>query len=425
MKQMLRIAALMLIFMTATAAWLTLGGVMSARTSDQAASLHGAVADLWGQPLTQRAPRLSFSHLVMEEQEVPLFNEHGRPTRDTEGEPVVRMVTKEVTKRAPQSITASQLEVDLALDQRRKGLMWFPLYDVTFAGAWHYVHDSSHDGTLAFSYAFPVADGVYDDFMLRVDGELIDAEPRDGEVTWSGDISPGDTIVFEVSYASRGMSEWSYRPDEGVGRLRDFDLALTTDFSDIDFPAFTLSPSSRERAGPGWDIDWHFDSLVTGHGMGMVMPTRIQPGPLAASMAFSAPISLALYMGLLTVLGIARGVELHPMNHVFIAGAFFSFHLLFGYTADHLSVEWAFGLSSVVSLFLTVSYLRLVAGPRFALIESGLAQLVYLVGFAAAHFFEGFTGLTVTVQGIGTLFVLMQLTGGTRWSQVFGKETGG
>ena len=55
---------------------------------------------------------------------------------------------------------------------------------------------------------------------------------------------------------------------------------------------------------------------------------------------------------------------------------------------------------------------------RFALREAALAQLVYLIGFSLAHFFEGFTGLTVTVLAIVTLFVLMQLTGRVRWSEV-------
>jgi hypothetical protein len=152
--------------------------------------------------------------------------------------------------------------------------------------------------------------------------------------------------------------------------------------------------------------------------MGVIAPTPVQPGPLAAAMTFSAPISLGLYMVLLYVLALLRGIDLHPINHLFLAAAFFSFHLLFGYVADRLPIELAFGLAAAVSLLLTTSYLRLAVGPRFALVESGLAQLVYLIGFAFAHFFTGFTGLTVTVLGVLTLFVLMQLTGRIRWTTV-------
>ncbi len=73
----------------------------------------------------------------------------------------------------------------------------------------------------------------------------------------------------------------------------------------------------------------------------------------------------------------------------------------------------------MVSLLLVVSYLRLVVSRRFAYGEAALAQLIYLVGFSLAHFWEGFTGLTVTVLAILTLFLLMQLAGRVRWSEAF------
>jgi hypothetical protein len=42
-------------------------------------------------------------------------------------------------------------------------------------------------------------------------------------------------------------------------------------------------------------------------------------------------------------------------------------------------------------------------------------QLVYLIGFSLAHFWAGFTGLTVTVLSIVTLACVMQLTGRVKW----------
>ena len=66
-----------------------------------------------------------------------------------------------------------------------------------------------------------------------------------------------------------------------------------------------------------------------------------------------------------------------------------------------------------------VSYLRLVVGLRFAAVEAGISQLVYLVLFSYAHFLKGFTGLIVTVGSILTLFALMQLTGRIDWTERF------
>ncbi len=418
MHLVLRMAAMAFIFLLAAISWVALGGVMSSRTGEQSSELVGRVHDLWGVQQVQQAPELVFSWVQLSEQESPLLDGHGRAVLDTEGRPVMKrdMVRQELAQR-PDSTT---IEAGLELDQRRKGLMWFSLYDVDFDGRWTYTHRESRSGTISFLFRLPVDSGSYDGFALLVDGEDLSETvvPSNGVLRVELPVDPGQELAFRVRYRSRGVDEWSYRPTQGAGQLDDFSLTLRTDFREIDFPSYTMSPSTRQQEGEGWVLSWAFDRLVTGDGMGMVMPQKVQPGPLAAEMAFSAPISLLFFMAWIFVLGLLKGVEVHPINHFFLAAAFFSFHLLFGYTADRLPVEQAFALASVVSVLLVVSYLRLVVGPRFALVEAGLAQLLYLVGFSLAHFWEGFTGLTVTVLGILTLFALMQLTGRIRWAEV-------
>ncbi len=112
-----------------------------------------------------------------------------------------------------------------------------------------------------------------------------------------------------------------------------------------------------------------------------------------------------------------RNIDLHPLNYFFLACAFFAFHLLLGYLVDHISIHVAMVISSLVSITLVVSYLRLVVGIRFAALEAGTAQLIYLVLFSYAFFWKGFTGLAITVISIVTLFVVMQATGRIRWSE--------
>jgi inner membrane protein involved in colicin E2 resistance len=114
-----------------------------------------------------------------------------------------------------------------------------------------------------------------------------------------------------------------------------------------------------------------------------------------------------------------RDIDLHPVNYFFLAASFFAFHLLFAYLVDRLPLAPAFIICSLVSMGLTISYLRLVVGLRFAAVESGLAQLVYLVLFSFALFNEGWSGLSITIGVIATLFVVMQVTGRIRWSERF------
>ena len=57
---------------------------------------------------------------------------------------------------------------------------------------------------------------------------------------------------------------------------------------------------------------------------------------------------------------------------------------------------------------------------RKLVVDAGLTQLIYLVLFSYAFFFEGFTGLAVTIGAILTLFVVMQMTGRLKWEEKFG-----
>jgi inner membrane protein involved in colicin E2 resistance len=219
---------------------------------------------------------------------------------------------------------------------------------------------------------------------------------------------------------SRGLDEWSYAlAPSGVTQVRDLVVTMTTDFDAVDFPPGTMSPTTMTRTPRGRNIEWKFSSLVTGQAIGMDLPDRTNPGPLAARITFFAPVSLLFFMTVLVILGILSDQTLHPMNYAFLSAAFFAFHLLLAYMVDHVNTHASFVASAATSIVLVVSYLRLVAGMRFAVRRAGVAQLVFLVFFSYAFFFEGYTGLTVTIGSIVTLFVLMQATAGVDWSTVF------
>ena len=111
------------------------------------------------------------------------------------------------------------------------------------------------------------------------------------------------------------------------------------------------------------------------------------------------------------------------MNYFFLACAFFAFHLLLAYLVDHVDIFVSFGIAAAVSVFLVVSYLRIVAGPQFAIREAALTQFVYLILFSAAFFFRGFTGLTITIGSILTLFIVMQLTARVSWPERFASSS--
>ena len=127
MHPIVRLLGIFAVFLITAAAWLVLGGVVTSRTSEQSFALDGRVSDLWGRPQVQLAPTFT------EEWTVEVASTENVTDPRTGLVSVVQKV-----ERVPQSQrvdpSRSRLEVDLHLDQRRKGLLWYPLYDVGFAG---------------------------------------------------------------------------------------------------------------------------------------------------------------------------------------------------------------------------------------------------------------------------------------------------
>lgn len=416
MSAAVRIGLIGVVFVFASIAWLILAAVTVHRTEEQSGVLDERVGGLWGNAQLQAPPQLSAEWTTQRKVQSTLL-QNGKAVEVERLEPEAHS--------EPQSVDATNVDVDLRSDLRRKGLMWYSLYDVGFHGSWRYEHRLPVGAQLVVAFRFPDAAGVYDDFSFVVDGKdfASTAAPTDGVVKAVVPVTTGQSVQISVGYRSRGRDAWSYVPAQGTSVHKDFVLRLRTDFSDIDFPAQSLSPSERSREGTGYALTWRFAHLVTGQSIGMVTPQRLQPGELSSQLALSAPISLGFFFAVLFLLATLRGIDLHPMNYLLLAGAFFAFHLLFAYTADRLPVEAAFALASATSVVLVVSYLRLVVSNRFAYVEAALAQLVYLVGFSLAHFWAGLTGLTVTLLAIVTLAAVMQLTGRLKWSEVLARQT--
>jgi len=384
MKHLPAIAA---IFCGASLAWIILGYTLVSRTAESDSSQQDRLSAQWGSAQTQDAPQVS-----------------AQSVNGSRGVPV--------------PIRSSRIAVGLQLEQRRKGLLWYNLYDVRFVA--HYtIRNDTNTEHLAVRFTLPGAGGSYANVLYRIGGRRIDNSTALDQGRVNFDLKPGQETSIDAGYQSRGMESWSYRFRKGAESITDFALTMTTDFTAIDFPPQALLPVTEEPSGKGWRLQWQYATLVTENGIGMVVPYPLQPGPLAQRITFWAPVALLFYLFVMLLITTMRNIDLHPINYFFLACAFFAFHLLFAYLVDRIAIEAAFIICSLVSISLTVTYLRLVAGWRFAAVESGLAQLVYLVLFSYALFNEGWSGLIITTGAIITLFVTMQLTGRIRWSKRF------
>ncbi len=416
---MRRLLAIGFVWMCCALAWAILGSTILLRSDSSSDGLSEAVTGLWGPPLAQAPPSAvgRETHAVRKVE-----------SRHDEKRGRVEQVewTEPVTTTSDMPLTGSDLDVKLALEHRRKGLLWFPTYGVELRG--RYAFRNGTPEVRDVDVTFPIERGVtYDGFAVRgEDGRPLDTSFAEAGAVFHARLAPGETRSFTVAYRARGTRSWSYgAPGKGLGpepgRATGFSLTLHTDFPEVDFPAGTLSPTAHQVEGSGWSGSWRFEQLVSTAGIGLILPQRLNPGPLASKITFFAPVSLLFFFFVTGVALAARRRSIHPMNYFLLACAFFAFHLLFGYLIDHLEVGPSFAIASLVSVGRVVSYARLLVGWRTALLTFGLSQLVYLVLFSFTFFWAGFTGLAITIGAVLTLFVMMQLTGRLDWAEVLSR----
>jgi hypothetical protein len=205
----------------------------------------------------------------------------------------------------------------------------------------------------------------------------------------------------------------------GVGVVRDYQLKMLTDFTRIDYPNEGVSPTQVEQSGAGYGLTWRYDSIVSGHPIGLLMPKPANPGPLVSRITAFAPVSLLFFFVALILLTATSGVKLHPVHYGFVAAGFFAFHLLLAYLADQVDINLAFAIAAVTSVALVIGYLRVVVGTKRALVEIAASQLLFLVLFSYSFFFEGVTGLAITIGVVLTLAFFMIKTAHVNWDEVF------
>jgi len=403
-----RLGAIVLIFLVVSVAWGILSGSMSFRTGNAATGLRPKVEGLWGTPQAQLAPVAT----IKWQERTRIWDQQQK-----------RMVEKEVDRQEDASLASSEIAVQLGMDFRRKGLLWYSTYEVEFDGQYTVVNQATTPRTVSVKFFFPSATAIYDDFEFSVGGNRATAVgATDQGIIVSATAQPGASVPVKVHYRSRGLDTWEYRFAQTTTQVSNCKATVKTDFKRVNFPDRSMSPTDKAETEDGWALTWDFESLVTGLGIGVEMPEKLDPGPWAARVSAFAPIGLLFFLAVLVIIGLVTGVNPHPMHYTFVCSAFFAFHLLLAYLVDHVDANAAFSIAAVTSVLLVVSYLIRAMGAKFTFTVALPAQLIFLLLFSYSFFYPGYTGLSITIGAILTLATLMQITAKVDWAGKFGSQ---
>ena len=378
-----RLIAICLIVLCTSVGWFLLGGTVQFRSNQTDERLGSEVAKVWGPVLSQEHPSLFY--------EAP---------------------TSAGARRAIQP-EKSDIAVKLTFDPKQKGLLWYRAYKAEFTGKYLVKNPTPIAQTIYAAFKFPAADARYDAFSLRFGDKLTDKAPVNGEIRESLLVPPGGEVPLTVTYRATGLNQWVYSL-KSAKRLKNLHLAMNVNFSEINIPPFAESPTSRAVAGEGRKLQWDYTDVIGANAIAMDMPAVTNPGYVARRMTFFAPVSLLFFFAVLVIVGIRERTGLHPMNYFFLAAGCFAFQLLFAYLVDLVPLTLSFFIAAAVSLALVTGYLWRATTAKFAAI-SAVAQFAYMVLFSYSFFFDGLTGITITVGAIITLALLMAVTARVKW----------
>src|SRR5689334_23786993 len=190
-----RIVAIVFIFLCTSFAWAILGATLFARTYDSGSLSASAVESTWGAAQNQAPPTASFMQKIPKQGDVVENS---------------KIITKTWTEDSPVDLPleSSNVNVDLDLDHRQKGLLWYSTYKVRFDGVYHFRNTSNNDETVTFQLHFPTTQAIYDNLTFVVDGNPVALTNEKNTAKTAVKIGAGQTTQLHVGYISQGLNEW-------------------------------------------------------------------------------------------------------------------------------------------------------------------------------------------------------------------------
>src|SRR6185503_14330507 len=132
-----RIIAIIFIFICTSVAWLILGATVFSRTYNSGFDSNSQVESTWGTAQNQAPPTAAYSVFETKDEETI---ENG-----------IKITKKvEVERQVQLPLEASNINVDLNLNHRQKGLLWYSTYKVAFTGSYAFRNTSDQEQKINF-----------------------------------------------------------------------------------------------------------------------------------------------------------------------------------------------------------------------------------------------------------------------------------
>ena len=95
-------------------------------------------------------------------------------------------------------LESSKIGVDLDLQHRQKGLLWYSTYKVAFSGVYGFRNPSDKEQNVEFKLTFPTAQAIFDNLTFTVDGNPVALSNVQNSATAAVKVGAGKTATLAI-----------------------------------------------------------------------------------------------------------------------------------------------------------------------------------------------------------------------------------
>ena len=309
-------------------------------------------------------------------------------------------------------LSASDISVNLEVDYRKKGLVYYTGYLADFNGRYTIRNNENEKIYLSFIFPYPMeqGEGMLRDVKLLVDNkeDPLNTEYQPDLILWTGLLEPSQTVEMSVHYQGRGLNHFIYGFEPGR-QINNFKMKIQIlGTGEVDYPVSTMTPTRTESAGDDKTLLWDLDRVLTQLNIGVVLPDRINIARQISVMVQRAPVFFLMFLAALCAAVALGGQTLKFVPIAAVSAAYFFFYPLFAYLSAYMNVVVSFLLSFGIIILLIFNYTRIVYDLKIAAAAAG-ACLFFLGITSAAALLPTYTGLILTIEGVALLALVMQV----------------
>ena len=362
-----------------------------------------SVQEIWGSVVSQSPPDFGYYITASEEYENPQTGKYE---------------TRKVRKLNAMGMDLQKVDVKIKSNIRQKGLLKYAGYELEFTGKYRVKNYRKTAGDFHFDFEQPGGAGNITGIKVLLNGKDYEEDTNlaDG-FQWNGKLKPGETREFQIQYRAQGTERFIYLLSERQLQIRELEVSLTSDFTDVRIPDRAMPPLKKAGDSKTTRLNWKSENLITGQNIAVKFEIKGNYGGIAARMFLYSPLALFLFTGLLLIAGAARQYGLHPMHYLFLMTGFFIFYLFGSYAISILPhIIIGIGLSLLLSTGIMLYYAFLIKKGQEFIRTVAFASLCFQWVFSIAFFFPAYTGFMITVAAILSFIALMRISAEVDWA---------